>query len=200
MLTLQQENRSPQATGAPPKLSNMDSLKAKPSNHASSGSASTGTSTTPSRPLTSLLFSKPFKCPKPNCSKSYKQANGLKYHMTRGSCNLTSLKDLEQIQALLRSKRNQKPDGDNEPISDAELREVEKEAERILRPYACGVGACHRRYKNMNGLRYHYQHSGDHGAIGLALLTSGQHEYGQHKYLKNTHTHSRNVTPTTFTA
>jgi len=28
----------------------------------------------------------------------------------------------------------------------------------------------------MNGLRYHYQHSGDHGAAGLALLSSGQHE------------------------
>ena len=27
----------------------------------------------------------------------------------------------------------------------------------------------------MNGLRYHYQHSGDHGALGLALLSSGQH-------------------------
>jgi transcription factor SFP1 len=28
----------------------------------------------------------------------------------------------------------------------------------------------------MNGLRYHYQHSGDHGALGLALLSSGRHE------------------------
>ena len=28
----------------------------------------------------------------------------------------------------------------------------------------------------MNGLRYHYQHSGDHGAIGLALLASGNHD------------------------
>ncbi|TFY82202.1 hypothetical protein EWM64_g1816 [Hericium alpestre] len=44
-------------------------------------------STTLSRPASSLLLSKPFRCPKPNCSKSYKQANGLKYHMTHGSCN-----------------------------------------------------------------------------------------------------------------
>lgn len=28
----------------------------------------------------------------------------------------------------------------------------------------------------MNGLRYHYQHSGEHGAIGLALLASGNHD------------------------
>lgn len=39
---------------------------------------------------------------------------------------------------------------------------------------------------------YHYQHSGDHGAIGLALLASGQHEC-----LRNGHgkSHSRHTTP-----
>jgi len=61
-------------------------------------------------------------------------------------------------------------------ISESELREVEREAEKRMKPFACGVGDCQRRYKNMNGLRYHYQHSGDHGAVGLALLASGQHE------------------------
>ena len=120
-------------------------------------------STTLSRPATSLLLSKPFKCPKPNCNKSYKQANGLKYHMTHGSCNFAPPKDLEQLQALLASKRSQKSD-EGEPLSDAELREVEKEAERRLRPYACGVGDCQRRYKNMNGLsklsRFQYVTSG----------------------------------------
>lgn len=30
---------------------------------------------------------KPFRCPKPGCNKSYKQANGLKYHITHGQCN-----------------------------------------------------------------------------------------------------------------
>jgi transcription factor SFP1 len=148
-------------------------------------------STTLSRPATSLLLSKPFKCPKPNCNKSYKQANGLKYHMTHGSCNFAPPKDLEQIQSLLAAKRSQKEaEGTSEPLSESELREVEKEAERRLRPYACGVGECQRRYKNMNGLRYHYQHSGDHGAIGLALLASGQHECLQH-----TRSHSRHNTP-----
>lgn len=153
---------TPSSTPGP---SRVASPTAGPSNHVSTGSALNGTSsptspsaqaarasTTLSRPATSLLLSKPFKCPKPNCNKSYKQANGLKYHMTHGSCNFAPPKDLEQIQALLASKRSQKPDGDNEPISDAELREVEKEAERRLRPYACGVGDCQRRYKNMNGL------------------------------------------------
>ncbi|KAJ6608077.1 hypothetical protein B0H10DRAFT_2227200 [Mycena sp. CBHHK59/15] len=32
-----------------------------------------------------------------------------------------------------------------------------------------------RRYKNMNSLRYHYQHSGDHGAVALGLLVCGVH-------------------------
>ncbi len=73
----------------------------------------------------SQLFSKPFKCPKPGCTKSYRQANGLKYHMTHGSCNFASPKDLE-----------------DRPLSEAELR-----------PYACGIGDCMRRYRNMNGLR-----------------------------------------------
>ncbi|CDO68516.1 hypothetical protein BN946_scf184998.g13 [Trametes cinnabarina] len=167
----------------------------------SNASSTARASTTLSRPASSLLLSKPFRCPKPNCNKSYKQANGLKYHMTHGSCNFAPPKDLEHLQELLASKRSEKAakQGENNEaevtLSDAELREVEKEAERRLRPYACGVGDCQRRYKNMNGLRYHYQHSGDHGAIGLALLASGQHECLQHNK-----SHSRNATPSQSTS
>ena len=185
------------------------------------------------RPPTSLLMSKPFRCPKPNCNKSYKQANGLKYHMTHGSCNFAPPKDLEHVKDLLERKRREREQqaaqgagltrsaslgsvpsptasssayaptplsqnsaedtstpgtplsptsilsltySDLSNISESDLREVEREAERRLRPFACGVGECTRRYKNMNGLRYHYQHSGDHGSVGLALLASGQHE------------------------
>lgn len=41
-------------------------------------------------------------------------------------------------------------------MTEGEMREVEREAERRLRPFACGVGECQRRYKNMNGLsEYH---------------------------------------------
>ncbi|GLB42929.1 putative zinc finger [Lyophyllum shimeji] len=157
----------------------------------------------------SLLLSKPFRCPKPNCNKSYKQANGLKYHMTHGSCNFAPPKDLEHVKDLLERKRREREQaaatnggpaalsrsaslgsrpagaetgeqsfvyGDLGSITETELREVEREAEKRVRPFACGVGDCQRRYKNMNGLRYHYQHSGDHGAVGLALLAGGLHE------------------------
>lgn len=107
-------------------------------------------STTLSRPSTSLMLSKPFKCPTPGCNKSYKQANGLKYHITHGQCSFVPM--------------------------DPRLEGLEEEDyERVTRPYDCRVGNCTRRYKNMNGLRYHYQHSGAHGAVGLALLASGQH-------------------------
>ncbi|KAF5375878.1 hypothetical protein D9615_008260 [Tricholomella constricta] len=176
-------------------------------------------SQTPLPPTTSLLLSKPFRCPKPNCNKSYKQANGLKYHMTHGSCNFAPPKDLEHVKDLLERKRREREAnaaglsrsaslsalsgsrshpplthahsasgepflqnlthsayGDLGSITETELREVEREAEKRVRPFACGVGDCQRRYKNMNGLRYHYQHSGDHGAVGLALLAGGLHE------------------------
>ncbi|KAF9269353.1 hypothetical protein L218DRAFT_993415 [Marasmius fiardii PR-910] len=209
------------------------------------------------RPSTtsSLLMSKPFKCPKPNCNKSYKQANGLKYHITHGSCNFAPPKDLEHVQALLERKRKEKealeggvdsepptpsrlspPDshpssatnsappstlhspardgapalpspllphsvyspsssqpasphplsqGSSSPhhllpdlslLPESDLRELELEAEKRVRPFACTVGDCPRRYKNMNGLRYHYQHSGEHGLKGLSMLASGVHE------------------------
>jgi hypothetical protein len=179
------------------------------------------------------FMSKPFRCPKPNCNKSFRRANGLKYHMTHGSCNFVPPKDLEYVKDLLERRRREReqqaaqgagltrsvslgsvptPSGssssgcatplsqnstedpstpgthlsstsnlsltysDLSNISESDLREVEAEAERRLRPFACGVGECMRRYKNMNGLRYHYLHSGDHGSVGLALLASGQHE------------------------
>ncbi len=112
-------------------------------------------STTLSRPASSLLLSKPFRCPKANCNKSYKQANGLKYHMTHGSCNFAPPKDLEALQALLAEKGVVVNGNDRSgvQITEGELREVEREAERRLRPFACGIGDCQRRYKNMNGLR-----------------------------------------------
>lgn len=237
----------------------------------SSGSGSTSppgpSALSATRPTAPLLLSKPFKCPKPNCNKSYKQANGLKYHLTHGSCNFAPPKDLEHVKDLLERKRKEKeqqhqqesqqganltrstslgsaPTTSTSPIpmtgtssahsqtqppsppsesiggapisptsilgltynelsniSESDLREVEKEAERRLRPFACGVGDCQRRYKNMNGLRYHYQHSGDHGAVGLALLASGQHEClsigKRHGPTRSNTNHPNNVLGTT---
>ena len=72
-------------------------------------------------------FNKPFKCPTPNCNKSYKQANGLKYHLQHGQCCFIP----------------------RDPALDG-LDDIEKD--KVERPFGCGVGGCERRYKNMNGL------------------------------------------------
>ncbi|THU87013.1 hypothetical protein K435DRAFT_804660 [Dendrothele bispora CBS 962.96] len=75
-------------------------------------------------------------------------------------------------------------------LSEQELVALSLEAGRKLKPFACGVGDCPRRYKNMNGLRYHYTHSGEHGAVGLAMLASSVHECLQNNHHSNkSHSH-----------
>ncbi|KAG8905667.1 hypothetical protein FRB99_008439 [Tulasnella sp. 403] len=150
-------------------------------------------------------LSKPFKCPTPHCNKSYKQANGLKYHMTHGQCCFLPKDFVSRASfgGILRVARWEiagrftftpafglplffERDQSNQMEADwclaimiyrdpalEGLDEIEKD--KVERPFGCGVGGCERRYKNMNGLRYHYQHSGAHGAVGLALLAAGTH-------------------------
>ena len=227
------------------KVLSTSSLHRHHQHHSTSSPSSQPTSPTNphphpiSRPGSSLLLSKPFRCPKPNCNKSYKQANGLKYHMTHGSCNFAPPKDLEHVKDLLERKRRERegmngetengsgltrsaslgsapttvqrhqsmttpstptshpsplsnshhtspsttpprisspssppstqpspPSQSSQPlikpnerlspsailtysdlsnISEHDLREVEREAEKRLRPYACSVGDCQRR-------------------------------------------------------
>jgi transcription factor SFP1 len=74
--------------------------------------------------------------------------------MTPGSCNFAPPKDLEALQALLAEKGVVVNGNDHSgvQITECELREVEREAEHRLRPFACGVGDYQRRYKNMKVL------------------------------------------------
>lgn len=146
---LSSNTTTPQTSRAP---SPSPALGSTTTSNAPTPLRASASASTLSRPASSLLLAKPFRCPKPGCNKSYKQANGLKYHLQHGSCNFAP-RD-ESIDCL-----------------------SEKEAEARLKPYQCQVPPCTRRYKNMNGLRYHYQHSGAHGAIGLAMLASGQHDH-----------------------
>lgn len=86
---------------------------------------------------------KPFKCPVIGCDKTYKNQNGLKYHKIHGHQN---------------QKLHENPDGtfsiidpeSNEPYPDGMGLEKDK-------PYRCEV--CGKRYKNLNGLKYHRGHS-----------------------------------------
>lgn len=86
---------------------------------------------------------KPFKCPVIGCEKAYKNQNGLKYHKQHGHQN-------QQL------KEN--PDGTFSIVDPTTSIPypgtvgMEKE-----KPYRCDV--CGKRYKNLNGLKYHRQHS-----------------------------------------
>lgn len=170
---------------------------------ASSGSGNHRHSSPSTTPLPSQP-SPPFCCPRPNCNRSYRQATGLKYHLIHGNCappneevdniterltqllsessntsSNTGVGGLNTSQGSLPKDPNSTTSAplptDLSRFSEARSSEADREAEMRLRPFACGVGDCTRRYKNMNGLRYHYQHSGEHGAEGIALLESGRH-------------------------
>ena len=86
---------------------------------------------------------RPFKCPVIGCEKTYKNQNGLKYHKLHGHQN---------------QKLHENPDGtfsiidpySNEPYPDGMAYEKDK-------PYRCEV--CGKRYKNLNGLKYHRGHT-----------------------------------------
>ncbi|KAJ9124676.1 hypothetical protein QFC24_003043 [Naganishia onofrii] len=95
---------------------------------------------------------RPYRCNKPGCTKAYKQANGLKYHQSKGQCNFEENYAIAMDGLTL------------------------EEAEEKLKPFPCVVGdGCKKRYKQMNGLKYHYLTTGDHGAVGLAMLNNGTH-------------------------
>ncbi|CAL9729247.1 transcription factor Sfp1p [Monosporozyma unispora] len=86
---------------------------------------------------------KPFKCPVIGCEKTYKNQNGLKYHRLHGHQNQKLLENPDGTFTIL------DPDS-NEPYPEGMGYEKDK-------PYRCEV--CGKRYKNLNGLKYHRGHS-----------------------------------------
>ncbi|KAF2859344.1 hypothetical protein K470DRAFT_295752 [Piedraia hortae CBS 480.64] len=86
---------------------------------------------------------KPFKCPVIGCEKSYKNQNGLKYHRSHGH-----------------QKQQLQENGDGtmsivDPVTSMPYpgsMGMEKE-----KPHQCDY--CGKRYKNLNGLKYHRQHN-----------------------------------------
>lgn len=86
---------------------------------------------------------KPFKCPVIGCDKTYKNQNGLKYHRIHGHQNQTLHLNDDGTYSVI------------DPLSNAPYPEgVEFEKDK---PYRCEV--CGKRYKNLNGLKYHRGHS-----------------------------------------
>lgn len=85
-----------------------------------------------------VVVDKPYKCPITGCDKAYKNQNGLKYHKMHGNCAASPL-------AYTAAQNSGKPVSYMVPDH---------------KPYSCNL--CTKRYKNLNGLKYHAAHSHQH--------------------------------------
>lgn len=86
---------------------------------------------------------KPFRCPVIGCEKAYKNQNGLKYHKTHGHQTQRLHENGDGTFSIVNPETSAPYPG---------TLGMEKE-----KPYKCEV--CGKRYKNLNGLKYHKQHS-----------------------------------------
>lgn len=106
---------------------------------------------------------KPFRCPVIGCEKAYKNHNGLKYHKTVSLAGLSTQISNGSANLVLQHGHNnqqlhENADGTFSIVDPTTLSPypgtlgMEKE-----KPYKCDV--CGKRYKNLNGLKYHKSHS-----------------------------------------
>lgn len=99
---------------------------------------------------------KPFRCPVIGCEKAYKNQNGLKYHKQHGHQNQQLKENDDGTFSIV------------DPLTSIPYPGtvgMEKE-----KPYRCEV--CGKRYKNLNGLKYHKAHA-PHCNPELALQKLG---------------------------
>jgi transcription factor SFP1 len=104
---------------------------------------------------------KPFKCPVIGCEKSYKNQNGLKYHK-QVKFSTHTRRPVQYANTFQHGHQNQQlqenEDGTYSIVDPTTSIPypgtigMEKE-----KPYRCET--CGKRYKNLNGLKYHRQHS-----------------------------------------
>ncbi|KAH8880079.1 hypothetical protein GQ53DRAFT_670680 [Thozetella sp. PMI_491] len=86
---------------------------------------------------------KPYKCPVIGCEKAYKNQNGLKYHKAHGHATQQLHENGDGTFSIVNPETSAPYPG---------TLGMEKE-----KPFKCDV--CGKRYKNLNGLKYHKQHS-----------------------------------------
>jgi transcription factor SFP1 len=86
---------------------------------------------------------KPFRCPVIGCEKAYKNQNGLKYHKTHGHSTQQLHENGDGTFSIVNPETSTPYPG---------TLGMEKQ-----KPHKCDV--CGKRYKNLNGLKYHKQHS-----------------------------------------
>ncbi|KAI8807014.1 hypothetical protein BJ742DRAFT_814126 [Cladochytrium replicatum] len=135
---------------------------------------------------------KKYKCPRPGCTKSYKNSNGLKYHLahhndgpsdpsapraskknSKAAAATTQVNDaltfvddgsgrvVSGVQGLGFpsgvAASNIKRSGSSTSINTMGGEEEEKG--EVYKPYWCRVPNCNKKYKNLNGLKYHLAHA-----------------------------------------
>jgi transcription factor SFP1 len=109
-------------------------------------------------PENTIVVDKPYKCKNLGCDKAYKNMNGLKYHRMHGICNKNNLSHTELSTA---SPAPQTPPASNAstpapsaPGSPAmTLHTGFSNPVSEEKKYSCEK--CTKRYKNLNGLKYH---------------------------------------------
>ncbi|KAG0265324.1 Transcriptional regulator of ribosomal biogenesis protein [Mortierella polycephala] len=95
---------------------------------------------------------KPYHCTFLGCGKAYKNPNGLKYHNVHGHCSPTN--GPSTTSPFSSSTTTSSTESGN--VLDA----IEGGAEGTARrPYVCTFLECEKRYKNLNGLKYHLEHT-----------------------------------------
>ncbi|KAJ3054840.1 Transcriptional regulator of ribosomal biogenesis proteins, partial [Rhizophlyctis rosea] len=114
---------------------------------------------------TTPAMHKPYRCHLPNCTKAYRNSSGLKYHLQHGHVPKKEPSDRilipEQVAAMNASDIIA---GRDSPV--------------VFKPYRCQADpACLKRYKNLNGLKYHLIHAHPEvdvkQALGEAKLDAG---------------------------
>ncbi|KAI9006109.1 hypothetical protein BC832DRAFT_556145 [Gaertneriomyces semiglobifer] len=101
------------------------------------------------------------RCPTPYCSKAYKNTNGLKYHLEKGRCEMEWQSYDNEVRQHYAHPYMYDQEGHvvvapprrGIPPEEAELRMANIRI--AMRPYWCKMPFCGKRYKNLNGLKYH---------------------------------------------
>ncbi|KAJ3416535.1 Origin recognition complex subunit 2 [Chytridiales sp. JEL 0842] len=96
---------------------------------------------------------KMYKCPRPGCTKIYKNANGLKYHLEKGSCETDTITfvDPSAVAGFQASEESAPTPAIASPANGL----LDNDLRVVHRPFACRVSGCGKRYQNLNGLKYH---------------------------------------------
>ncbi|KXS18125.1 hypothetical protein M427DRAFT_153319 [Gonapodya prolifera JEL478] len=110
----------------------------------------------------SLKLPRTYPCTFAGCKKIYKNPGGLKYHLLYGH-----------------------PDPNNPPNPPGFFGRSGKRgrnAPDVFKPYKCCMTGCGKRYKNMNGLKYHLEHAhhdlkDDPSALPYTVRSSGRREW-----------------------